>query len=766
MEDYERLWQIGSGGQGRVHKVKNKKSGKYYALKQILCRDSHEMNFALHEIKVLTNVKHENIIGFHDFFVHKDRMQQQYSICLSMELCECGDFSDRIKDARRKRVKFDESRIRKWIVQMCAAMNYLHEQDYIHRDIKPTNIFFTADDCVRLGDFGLSRRCEDAGRKTIVGTPYYFAPELLLRQRYTNKVDLWGLGIVILELCTLRERPINTQLLQGDRVLTEVEHEFLARGYSQKMASLCTSLMAKDPRQRPSAREVFVKWASDSEKEHYGFTNSGNLRQRSKSGGPQMAVALRTELQQQQQEHNVLVQKLADKDDELKRLKHELLKLKEEKGNDKAERAPLQPLPNGNNHHKVAAGKPTAMPRFPANRAVNVKGFVPISEDVANHPKAADKPDKADKLEPAAAADKANTRKVESGSSIQHAIDAASSGDIIRIEAGTYSRPLNVNKAVTLTAANPDNRPVLEVEDRSVLTISAAAEISHLVIKQRKSSGGEGKWVAADFRSSTAVMHHCDLSSHGGACITVHKSAEPHIHHCQIHDGAQAGVYLFDGAKGLLESNDIYNNTYAAVLLKRGAQPVIKNNKIHDGRDTGVFICHDSKGTIIGNEIYDNGGSGIVVKAGGSPMIEKNHIHSNRQAGVFLCDRGSGTVKDNDITNNVKAGVLIKTLANPLVQGNTIRGGKETGVYCFENGKGTIRENKITANQNAGVLVTSGGHLVIEKNSIHSNKYEGVWVCNAGEAHIVGNDLKGNMKGALDIDESCKANVVLKDNIV
>eukprot|EP00755_Sulcionema_specki_P024652 Sspe_Gene.81656::Locus_52626_Transcript_1_1_Confidence_1.000_Length_1840::g.81656::m.81656/K08857/NEK1_4_5; NIMA (never in mitosis gene a)-related kinase 1/4/5 len=185
MEDYEKLWQIGAGGQGKVLRVRKKKTTKEYALKQIVCRDSHEMNFALHEIKVLTNVKHDHIIGFHDFFIHKDRYSQ-ISICLVMELCECGDFSDRIKDAKRRKLKFEEERIRKWLCQMCAALHYLHEQDYIHRDVKPTNIFFTSDDNVRLGDFGLSRRCEEAGRKTVVGTPYYFAPELMLRQRYTK----------------------------------------------------------------------------------------------------------------------------------------------------------------------------------------------------------------------------------------------------------------------------------------------------------------------------------------------------------------------------------------------------------------------------------------------------------------------------------------------------------------------------------------------------------------------------------------------------
>ena len=710
MEDYEKLWQLGAGGQGKVHKVRHRKTHKLYALKQILCKDSHEMNFALHEIKVLTNVKHDNIIGFRDFFIHKDRHMQQYSICLSMELCECGDFSDRIKDARRKKVKFEESRIRKWIVQMCAAMNYLHEQDYIHRDIKPTNVFFTADDNVRLGDFGLSRRCEEAGRRTVVGTPYYFAPELLLRQRYTNKVDLWGLGVVLLELCTLKERPINSQVLQSERILADVEKEFTNKGYSLKLAQLCSSLMAKDPRNRPSAREVLVKFATDAEKERYQLNAP---RPRSKSGGPNVLGAKANEHHEQREAE--LQKKLATRDDEVRKLKEELQKLKEAK----EPRAPLQQL---HANRTGSAGKRVVATKTPivvGGQAANArKNFMPINAD---------------------------GKRVRPGESIQQAIDAASDGDVISVDYGVYHRPLTISKNITLTATDSEKRPVIEVDDKTVLTVSSTCTLTYLVLKQRKAEG-ERKWVAVDFRSGSPKMHHCDLSSYGGACVTVHKTAEPHIHDCDIHDGAQAGVYLFDGAKGILENCDIYNNTYAAVLLKRGAQPIVRNNKIREGKDTGVFICHDSKGTIQSNEIFDNGGSGVVVKARGSPLIANNHIHSNKQAGVFLCDRGGGIVRDNDISCNIKAGVLIKTHANPLIQGNTIKNGKETGVYCFENGNGVVRENKIIGNQNAGVLVTSGGHLTIERNTIQGNKYEGVWVCNNGEAVITGNDLKGNTK--------------------
>ena len=93
-----------------------------------------------------------------------------------------------VPQAKRKHTKFDERRIVKWMSQLCRALQYIHGRDLLHRDLKPTNVFFTAQDDVKIGDFGLSTAISTAGRRTVVGTPYYFAPELMLQQKYDSKV--------------------------------------------------------------------------------------------------------------------------------------------------------------------------------------------------------------------------------------------------------------------------------------------------------------------------------------------------------------------------------------------------------------------------------------------------------------------------------------------------------------------------------------------------------------------------------------------------
>jgi NIMA (never in mitosis gene a)-related kinase len=93
-------------------------------------------------------------------------------------------------------------------------MKHVHDRKIIHRDLKSQNIFLTKDNRIKLGDFGIARILKKTMEKakTMVGTPYYISPEIIQGKQYSLMTDIWSLGVVLYELCTLNP-PFNAESL-------------------------------------------------------------------------------------------------------------------------------------------------------------------------------------------------------------------------------------------------------------------------------------------------------------------------------------------------------------------------------------------------------------------------------------------------------------------------------------------------------------------------------------------------------------------------
>jgi serine/threonine protein kinase len=113
-------------------------------------------------------------------FVHKNRQ-----LCIVMAFCEGGDLSTLIE--KRKMRYFPESEVLSWFLQISLALQYMHEEHILHRDLKTQNIFLTKNNMIKLGDFGIAKVLEGTLEmaKTVIGTPYYMSPELFRNQPYS-----------------------------------------------------------------------------------------------------------------------------------------------------------------------------------------------------------------------------------------------------------------------------------------------------------------------------------------------------------------------------------------------------------------------------------------------------------------------------------------------------------------------------------------------------------------------------------------------------
>jgi calcium-dependent protein kinase len=142
------------------------------------------------EITVMKRMKHDNIIHFYDVY------EDNFTLYVVMELCIGGELFDRIKSIGSYSEK-DASIV---LRQLCCALNYMHCHNIAHCDLKPDNFLFltqSSDSPIKIIDFGMSKFCRSGTYfKTLCGTPYYVAPEVL-RGRYNQHSDMWSLGVVM-----------------------------------------------------------------------------------------------------------------------------------------------------------------------------------------------------------------------------------------------------------------------------------------------------------------------------------------------------------------------------------------------------------------------------------------------------------------------------------------------------------------------------------------------------------------------------------------
>ena len=153
---------------------------------------------SLREALLMNKLDNQFIVKFYDSFQARSKLN------IVMEFCENGDLGQYLKRQMGKHLR--ESQIWKFFIQMSLGMQYLHANRILHRDIKTINMFLARDDMIKIGDLGVARELNQTANMahTIVGTPYYLSPELCEEKPYNNKSDIWSLGCVLYELCTLR----------------------------------------------------------------------------------------------------------------------------------------------------------------------------------------------------------------------------------------------------------------------------------------------------------------------------------------------------------------------------------------------------------------------------------------------------------------------------------------------------------------------------------------------------------------------------------
>ena len=196
---YEVIGVVGEGAYGIVYKCKNRETGKYVAIKKFKeTEDELVQKTMKRELKMLQQLKHENIVEFQESFTHKG------NLFLVFEYCE----KNLLEVLEESPDGLSPKLIKSFIYQMCKAIAYMHKNNMIHRDIKPENLLIDENLNLKLCDFGFARKVKlDKNNNNInemtdyVATRWYRSPELLLSGGiYGPEVDYWAVGCIMGEL--------------------------------------------------------------------------------------------------------------------------------------------------------------------------------------------------------------------------------------------------------------------------------------------------------------------------------------------------------------------------------------------------------------------------------------------------------------------------------------------------------------------------------------------------------------------------------------
>uniref|UniRef100_A0A3Q1HEL7 non-specific serine/threonine protein kinase n=1 Tax=Acanthochromis polyacanthus TaxID=80966 RepID=A0A3Q1HEL7_9TELE len=245
----ENFVKIGEGSTGVVCIATEKHSGRQVAVKMMDLRRQQRRELLFNEVVIMRDYQHRNVVE-----MFKSALVEE-ELWVIMEYLQGGALTNIVSETR-----LSEEQIATVCEAVLQALAYLHSQGVIHRDIKSDSILLTLDGRVKLSDFGFCAQISKdiPKRKSLVGTPYWMAPEVISKSPYGTEVDVWSMGIMVVEMVDgeppyFSETPVAAMKRLRDEPAPTVRN---VNQISPVLKDFLDRMLTRDPLERASATDL------------------------------------------------------------------------------------------------------------------------------------------------------------------------------------------------------------------------------------------------------------------------------------------------------------------------------------------------------------------------------------------------------------------------------------------------------------------------------------------------------------------------------
>ncbi|KAI9365268.1 kinase-like domain-containing protein [Pilaira anomala] len=246
---YSDMVKIGQGASGGVYIAYREGNPRPVAIKQMNVEKQPKKELIINEIMVMKQSQHPNIVNYIESYLWNG------DLWVVMEYMEGGSLTDVVTCNM-----IMEGQIAAICKQVLEGLKHLHANGVIHRDIKSDNVLLSMQGDIKLTDFGFCAQLHEplSKRTTLVGTPYWMAPEVVTRKEYDQKVDIWSLGILAIEMIEgeppyLNENPLRALYLIANNGTPDLQNPESLSDIFKDFLLLCLQV---EPAFRPTAAEL------------------------------------------------------------------------------------------------------------------------------------------------------------------------------------------------------------------------------------------------------------------------------------------------------------------------------------------------------------------------------------------------------------------------------------------------------------------------------------------------------------------------------